>query len=128
MSITAAQKAALNRADPNSIADALRDIEIGTKIDAYETAVGEVQAGTEVAALDPDDLTGTAVGALVDVAAAAGACAGGASPSATNVDTAIATAVAALETSTNLALLELATKVEEIRAALVTAGVLATPE
>lgn len=57
-------------------------------------------------------LTGTTTGTMVDVAAAA--CAGGATPTAAQVDTAIDT----LETSTNLALKELQTKLNALLTAL----------
>ncbi len=63
-------------------------------------------------------LTGSATGTMVDVAAAA--CAGAATPTAAQVDTAIDS----LETSTNLALLELQTKVNALIAALKVAGVM----
>ncbi len=63
-------------------------------------------------------LSGTVVGSLVAVAAAA--CAGSTTPSAANVDTAID----ALEVSTNLALKEVQAKLNAVIAKLVLAGIL----
>lgn len=125
MPMTAAQIAALDRADPNSLADAFRDIAIGTKLNTIDTQLGLLDDATVVAPLTEaagaiggtnnsdipsltataatltGTLTGTANGAMVDVAATAGACGGGATPANTDVDTAIATAVAPIVTGVN---------------------------
>lgn len=70
-------------------------------------------------------LTGTANGAMVDIAAAAGACAGGSSPTAGNVDAAIATAVAPIVSGANEQLKELQTTLNAVIAALQGAGLMA---
>jgi hypothetical protein len=114
MTMTAAQIAALDRADPNSLPDALRDISIGTMLAAIEEQLGGLDDATVVAALTGAG-GGTANGSLVDE--------GTLSTSGGNTysDAAVNTVLGKLKD--NVA--EIAAKVEAIRAALVTGGVLA---
>lgn len=103
---------------------------------------------TATAATVTGTLTGTANGGVVDIAATAAATAGSAEPSAAQVDAGIATAVATIVTGTNEQLKELQTQLNaviadnvalraaaretaaaliELRSALVTLGLTATP-
>jgi predicted RecA/RadA family phage recombinase len=85
-------------------------------------ALGDPSCQADNVAALAGTLTGSVDGTINDVAAAAGSCAGGSTPTASQVDTAIATAVAALVTSTNLALKEIVTVLNAEIAALKAAG------
>ena len=113
MSLTAAQIAALDRADPNSLPDACRDVALGTLLSGFQTELGKLDDAVVVAALTGAG-GGTANGSLVDE--------GTLSTSNTYTDAAVNTVLGKVKD--NIA--EVAAKVEAIRAALVTAGILAS--